>query len=150
MKYIFWLLLIIGCATGCAKVRYVPLHSSTTITKYEKDTSMLIKLPPSKLESFVPLDSTSNLENDFCRSSASVKNGRLNHTLETKDSAKVEIRYIETSIVDSVPYPVKVKVPVYIEKELGWWEQCLQNLGLLLCIFLVVITIINVFIRRRT
>ena len=133
MKYIFWLLLIIGCATGCAKVRYVPLHSSTTITRYEKDTSMLIKLPPSKLESFVPIDSTSKLENDFCRSSASVKNGRLNHTLETKDSAKVEIRYIETLRVDSVPYPVEVKVPVYIEKELSWREQFLQNMGLLLC-----------------
>ena len=148
MKYIFWLLLIIGCATGCAKVRYVPLHSSTTITRYEKDTSMLIKLPPSKLESFVPLDSTSKLENDFCRSSASVKNGRLNHTLETKDSAKVEIRYIETLRVDSVPYPVEVKVPVYIEKELSWWEQCLQNLGLLFCGIVIILAAIRVFKRK--
>lgn len=147
MKYIFWLLLIIGCATGCAKVRYVPLHSSTTITRYEKDTSMLIKLPPSKLESFVPIDSMSNLENDFCRSSASVRNGRLNHTLETKDSAKVEIRYIETLIVDSVPYPVEVKVPVYIEKELSWWEQFLQNMGLLLC-GLAFILIMKKFFNR--
>lgn len=143
MKYIFWLLLIIGCATGCAKVRYVPLHSSTTITRYEKDTSMLIKLPPSKLESFVPIDSTSNLENDFCRSSASVKKGRLNHTLETKDSAKVEIRYIEILRVDSVPFPVEVKVPVYIEKKLSWWDQFLLNMGLLFC------GIITIFILTR-
>lgn len=148
MKYIFWLLLIISCVTGCAKVRYVPLHSSTTITRYEKDTSMLIKLPPSKLESFVPIDSMSNLENDFCRSSASVRNGRLNHTLETKDSAKVEIRYIETLIVDSVPYPVEVKVPVYIEKEQSWWEQCLQNLGLLFCGIVIILAAIRVFKRK--
>lgn len=148
MKYIFWLLLIIGCATGCAKVRYVPLHSSTTITRYEKDTSMLIKLPPSRLESFVPIDSMSNLENDFCRSSASVKNGRLNHTLETKDSAKVEIRYIETLRVDSVPYPVEVKVPVYIEKELSWWQQFLQNMGLLFC-GISIIAILVIFVRKK-
>lgn len=148
MKYIFWLLLIIGCATGCAKVRYVPLHSSTTITRYEKDTSMLIKLPPSKLESFVPIDSMSNLENDFCRSSASVKNGRLNHTLETKDSAKVEIRYVETLRVDSVPYPVEVKVPVYIEKELSWWQRFLQNMGLLFC-GISIIMILVIFVRKK-
>lgn len=144
MKYIFWLLLIIGCATGCAKVRYVPLHSSTTITRYEKDTSMLIKLPPSKFESFVPLDSTSKLENDFCRSFASVKNGRLKHLLETKDSAKVEIRYIETFRVDSVPYPVEVKVPVYIDKKLSWWQQTLQNLGSLFLGVIIIFLIKNI------
>lgn len=148
MKYIFWLLLIIGCATGCAKVRYVPLHSSTTITRYEKDTSMLIKLPPSKLESFVPIDSMSNLENDFCRSSASVRNGRLNHTLETKDSAKVEIRYIETFRSDSIPYPVKVKVTEYVEKELSWVDQFLKNMGLLFC-GISIIVIFVVLVRKK-
>lgn len=73
----------------------------------------------------VTTDTTSNIETSYARSTASVENGFLTHTIENKPQT---IKKPVTVIVHDTLYKESTQeqlppVKEYIEKELTWWQR---------------------------
>ncbi len=146
-------LLVCSCATTKPKTTIVSTRDSVrTETKYERieriDT-VFVSLPHQTAER-TTADTTSTLENDYAKSTASIlPNGLLFHNLETKQkpvpvpSKKVEehkdsIVYREVEVPK--PYPVEVEV-----NRLTWAQQA-QIYG---CRVLVALIAIFALVRYR-
>lgn len=117
------LLIVSSCATQ-HKAIVPPIVSDSVRVEMRYKTiesidTVFVTLPPQTMERVIP-DTTSTLENDYAKSTASIlPNGLLSHRLETKQQPVpvpvknkseqrdgVVIREVETS----VPYPVEVEV----------------------------------------
>lgn len=116
--------------------------SSTTIT--EKDSSdvkveirteyitdtLYIEIPAQKSERTTQ-DSISHLETDYAVSDARINpDGSLSHSLENKAQKKpaefqkpIEHKDSIRTIYKYRYKDKKVKVPVYVEKDLSWWQS---------------------------
>ena len=129
----FILVLFSFVAVACSSLRQVtPTEKIVTETRietvYETDTVYLEV--PKIVEKVVTKDTVSVLENEFAKSAASVSDGLLAHSLETKPVQKpVEV---QTKIVyrDSIIFKdVVVYETVEVEKELSRWQTFKMKTG---------------------
>ena len=135
IHYLFCFLLVSLAASSCGAARHVSptVTDSTrvevhTVTETVHDTAY-IELPVI-VERIITRDTTSTLENDYARSEASVENGFLHHSLETKP-VKHPVQ-IETKIVyrDSLIYRDRVETKtVEVERQLTKWQSFKMRTG---------------------
>ena len=121
--------LCVACATTRQAAPSEKIITETRIeTVYETDTVYLEV--PKIVEKVVTKDTVSVLENEFAKSAASVSDGLLAHSLETKPFQKsVEV---QTKIVyrDSIIVKdVVVYETVEVEKELSRWQTFKMKTG---------------------
>ena len=129
----FTLLLFSALCAACATTRQAtPSEKIITETRietvYETDTVYLEV--PQIVERIVTKDTVSVLENEFAKSAASVSDGLLAHSLETKPVQKPV--QVQTKIVyrDSVIFKdVVVYETVEVEKELSGWQSFKMKTG---------------------
>lgn len=124
IHYLFCFLLVSLAASSCGAACHVsPTVTDSTRVEVHTETETVhdtayIELPVI-VERIVTRDTTSTLENDYARSEASVENGFLHHSLETKP-VKHPVQ-IETKIVyrDSLIYRDRIKTKtVEVERQL--------------------------------
>lgn len=134
---IFIVLLILLAFCGCAsqekvKTVYVPQVRVVNIETFIHDTIFKAPLEQSHQER-VTNDTTSTLSNQYATSTATVSDGVLTHTLDTKPDAEVEVpvQYVDRIItkIDSISYPVEVEKIVEVERKLTFFEQLLMRVG---------------------
>lgn len=127
----FFALLVCSCATTKHSPTVVTTRDSErTEIQYkliERIDTVIVTLPPQVAERTTP-DTTSTLENDYAKSTATIlPNGLLFHNLETKqkpvpvptkktEEQRDSVVYREKEI--PVPYPVEVEV-----NRLTWLQQ---------------------------
>ena len=121
--------LCVACSTTRQATPSEKIITETRIeTVYQTDTVYLEV--PKIVEKVVTKDTVSVLENEFAKSAASVSDGLLAHSLETKPVQKpVEV---QTKIVyrDSIIFKdVVVYETVEVEKELSRWQSFKMKTG---------------------
>ena len=147
--------LCVACATARQAAPSEKIITETRIeTVFQTDTVFLEV--PKIVEKIVTADTVSVLENDYAMSSASVSDGLLSHSLETKPIQQpVEV---QTKIVyrDSVIFKdVVVYETVEVEKELTGWQSFKMKMGgwflgiLSLLALAAIIWIIIKILRKR-
>ena len=121
--------LCVACATTRQATPSEKIITETRIeTVYEPDTVYLEV--PKMVEKVVTKDTVSVLENEFAKSAASVSDGLLAHSLETKPVQKP--MEVQTKIVyrDSIIFKdVVVYETVEVEKELSGWQTFKMKTG---------------------
>jgi uncharacterized protein YcfL len=111
--YIVMLLLITALLmSGCRSTKEVPMETVHVKTVDIRDTIRTVYLSPSVQTNVVDEADTSEVVNEYARSTAWVENGLLHHRMETKDSARVSVPV--TVINETTEKPVII----YKEKEL--------------------------------
>ena len=132
MKPLYLILSLLGCV-ACSVSRQVTPSENTRVevrteTVLQQDT-VFVELPV--IERVVEtLDTVSTIENKYAKSTASVSNGVLAHSLATK--AVKEPVIVDRQVVyrDSLVYVDKVReVKVEVEKPLTLWQLIRQTLG---------------------
>ena len=129
----FILVLFSFVAVACSSLRQVtPTEKIVTETKIETvfQTDTVYLEVPKIVEKVVTKDTVSVLENEFAKSAASVSDGLLAHSLETKPVQKpVEVQ-TKTVYRDSVIFKdVVVYETVEVEKELSRWQTFKMKTG---------------------
>ena len=130
-KYLPLLLLLV--ASACGTVRTLPVQDSTRVevrteVRTVHDTAF-VELPVI-VERVSTLDTASVLENKYAKSAASVSDGVLHHSLETKPAR--EPVSVEKQIVyrDSLVYRDRIVTEtVEVEKKLSWWQSLKLKVG---------------------
>ena len=137
----------VACATSRQAAPSEKILVETRIeTVYKTDTVYLEV--PKIVEKIVTADTVSVLENEYAKSEASVSEGLLAHSLETK-SVKQPVE-VQTQVVyrDSVIVKDNVIVQtVEVEKELTGWQSFKMTMGgwmLGLIIFMIVCVILYI------
>ena len=118
---------------ACGSIKQVtPTERVVTETRIEtvfKTDTVFLEVPQI-VERIVTKDTVSFLENEFAKSAASVSDGLLSHSLETKPVQKpVEV---QTKIVyrDSVIVQDRVVTEIQeVEKELTGWQSFKMKMG---------------------
>lgn len=110
------------------EVVYVPKVHNVVTTIYAHDTVVVVKVPENYVE-VTSLDTLSVLTLPFAESRAVVSGGKLTHSLGTHGELPTSVRIEErvVTVTDSIPY--RVEVPIYIEKEIGGWQESLMWVG---------------------
>lgn len=126
-----WALVAAFMLGGCKpseRVVYVPKVHNVVTTIYAHDTVVVVKVPDTYAER-VTKDTISELSTPFAWSRAEVSGGMLSHSLGTHGELPTSVTIEEKIItrVDSIPYPVEI--PVYVDKELRWWQRSLMWAG---------------------
>ena len=155
----FILVLFSFVAVACSSLRQVtPTEKIVTETRIETvfQTDTVFLEVPQIVERIVTKDTVSFLENEFAKSAASVSDGLLSHSLETKPVQKpVEV---QTKIVyrDSVIVQDRVVTEIQeVEKELTGWQSFKMKMGgwflgiLSLLALAAIIWIIIKILRKR-
>ena len=155
----FILVLFSALCVACATARQAaPSEKIITETRVETvfQTDTVFLEVPKIVEKIITADTVSVLENDYAMSSASVSDGLLSHSLETKPVQQpVEV---QTKIVyrDSVIFKdVVVYETVEVEKELTGWLSFKMKMGgwflgiLSLLALAAIIWIIIKILRKR-
>lgn len=112
MKRLLFILLLL---TSCSTIKYVPVKETEYVTVTETLVDTVIKWAP-PIENIVneTKDTTSTVETSLAKSTATVSNGTLHHTIENKkDSVKTKIVY-KDKIITKTEYK---EVPVEVEVE---------------------------------
>ena len=127
------LILLSAVCVACATSRQAaPSEKIITETRVETvfQTDTVFLEVPKIVEKIVTADTVSVLENEYAKSEASVSDGLLAHSLETKPIQQpVEV---QTKIVyrDSVVFKdVVVYETVEVEKELTGWQTFKMKMG---------------------
>ena len=133
MKNFITLVLFSALCVDCATARQAaPSEKMITETRVETvfQTDTVFLEVPRIVEKIVTKDTVSVLENEYAKSEASVSDGLLAHSLETKPIQQpVEV---QTKIVyrDSVVFKdVVVYETVEVEKELTGWQTFKMKMG---------------------
>lgn len=118
---LFILLLFVSCST----IKYVPVKETEYVTVTETLVDTVIKwMPPVEKVDKETKDTTSTVETSLAKSTATVSNGTLHHTIENKkDSIKTKIVY-KDKIVTKTEYkevPVEVEVVKKVAPGWCWW-----------------------------
>ena len=113
MKRILFLILLLF--VSCSTIKYVPVKETEYVTVTETLVDTVIKwAPPIEKIDKETKDTTSTVETSLAKSTATVSNGTLHHTIENKkDSIKTKIVY-KDKIVTKTEYK---EVPVEVEVE---------------------------------
>ena len=119
--------------TACGTVRPVLSQDSTkvevkVVEKLVRDTAW-VELPVI-VEKVATLDTASVLENKYAKSEASVSEGVLTHSLQTKPVREpVKVERVEV-VRDSLVYRDRVQtVTVEVEKKFTWWQDLKLKVG---------------------
>ena len=109
--------LIILLLTSCSTIKYVPVKETEYVTATETLVDTVIKwAPPIEKVDKETKDTTSTVETSLAKSTATVSNGTLHHSIENKkDSIKTKIVY-KDKIITKTEYK-EVPVEVEIEKK---------------------------------
>ena len=139
----------VACATSRQAAPSEKILVETRIeTVYKTDTVYLEV--PQIVEKVVTKDTVSVLENEFAKSAASVSDGLLAHSLETKPVQKpVEV---QTKIVyrDSIVYQDRVVTEtVEVPAELSGWQKFKMKMGgwMLGIIVILIVLLILYFVK---
>lgn len=133
LSFLFPLALLGASSCGAARHVSPSVTDSTrvevhTVTETVHDTAY-VELPVI-VERIVTRDTTSTLENPYAKSDATVQDGFLHHSLETKP-VRHPVR-IETKIVyrDSIIYRDRVETrTVEVERQLTKWQAFKMRTG---------------------
>lgn len=123
MKRILFLILLLF--VSCSTIKYVPVKETEYITVTETLVDTVIKwAPPIEKIDKETKDTTSTVETSLAKSTATVSNGTLHHTIENKkDSIKTKIIY-KDKIITKTEYkevPVEVEVEKKVVPGWCWW-----------------------------
>ena len=145
MKRILFLILFI-LLTSCSTIKYIPVKETEYVTVTETLVDTVIKWEP-PIEKIVneTKDTTSTVETSLAKSTATVSNGTLHHSIENKkDSVKTKIVY-KDKIVTKTEYK-EVPVEVEVEKKVvpSW---CCWLLGI--NILVIIGFVIRLYFRFR-
>ena len=111
--------------TSCSTIKYIPVKETEYVTVTETLVDTVIKWEP-PIEKIVneTKDTTSTVETSLAKSTATVSNGTLHHSIENKkDSVKTKIVY-KDKIVTKTEYkevPVEVEVEKKVVPSWCWW-----------------------------
>ena len=119
------LLFILLLLTACSTIKYVPVKETEYVTVTETLVDTVIKwTPPIEKVDKETKDTTSIVETSLAKSTATVSNGTLHHSIENKkDSIKTKIVY-KDKIVTKTEYkevPVEVEVVKKVVPSWCWW-----------------------------
>ena len=117
--------LIILLLTSCSTIKYVPVKETEYVTVTETLVDTVIKwAPPIESVDKETKDTTSTVETSLAKSTATVSNGTLHHTIENKkDSIKTKIVY-KDKIIKQTEYkevPVEIEVEKKVVPSWCWW-----------------------------
>ena len=124
--------LIILLLTSCSTIKYVPVKETEYVTVTETLVDTVIKwAPPIENVDKETKDTTSTVETSLAKSTATVSNGTLHHTIENKkDSIKTKIVY-KDKIITNTEYK-EVPVEIEVEKKVVpcwcWWSLVINIL----------------------
>ena len=119
------LLFILLLLTSCSTIKYIPVKETEYVTVTETLVDTVIKWEP-PVEKIVneTKDTTSTVETSLAKSTATVSNGTLHHSIENKkDSVKTKIVY-KDKIVTKTEYkevPVEVEIEKKVVPSWCWW-----------------------------
>ena len=156
LSFLFPLALLGASSCGAARHVSPSVTDSTrvevhTVTETVHDTAY-VELPVI-VERIVTRDTTSTLENDYARSEATITNGFLRHSLETKP-VRHPVR-IETKIVyrDSIIFRDRIQTQtVEVERQLTKWQAFKMRTGgatLTLLILAIVTAALYLFLHFK-
>ena len=123
MKRILFLILLLF--VSCSTIKYIPVKETEYVTVTETIVDTVIKwAPPIEKIDKETKDTTSTVETSLAKSTATVSNGTLHHTIENKkDSIKTKIVY-KDKIITKTEYkevPVEVEVVKKVVPSWCWW-----------------------------
>ena len=156
-----FVIMMVACAfiaSACRTASEQPLGIPTTTLEQSTNTRIvhseridteMYHLPPQLVE-ITTTDSISHIETDIAESNAILMpDGTIRHTLKNK-TGQVPIPIITSAdtiyVYTAVEKPVKVEVPVPVERKLSWWERIRLNTWAWMAIAVVVCA---VWIFRR-
>ena len=123
MKRILFLILLLF--VSCSTIKYVPVKETEYVTVTETLVDTVIKwAPPIEKVDKETKDTTSTVETSLAKSTATVSNGTLHHSIENKkDSIRTKIVY-KDKIIKQIEYkevPVEVEVEKKVVPNWCWW-----------------------------
>ena len=131
---------------SCSTIKYIPVKETEYVTVTETLVDTVIKwVPP--VENIVneTKDTTSTVETSLAKSTATVSNGTLHHTIENKkDSIKTKIVYKDKIVTKTEYKEVPVEVEV-VKKVVPCWCQWL----LVINILTIIVFVIRLYFRFR-
>ena len=144
MKRILFLILLLF--VSCSTIKYVPVKETEYVTVTETLVDTVIKwAPPIEKEDKETRDTTSTVETSLAKSTATVSNGTLHHTIENKkDSIKTKIVYKDKIVTKTEYKEVPVEVEVVKKVVPGW---CWWMLGI--NILAAIVFVIRLYFRFR-
>lgn len=155
LSALFLIVFVLGGAVGCCPCREVGVTETvfvrdTVLSTYidtmrvvERDTIYLQRLEQS--HDRVQGVASSHLENDYCTSSAWVgDDGKLNHTLDTRDSALLpgRIVYRDRVLLNSFSWSSRTNISKIKTREVAkskWYDKAIRRV----CIGLAIIVILQ-------
>ena len=119
------LLFILLLLTSCSTIKYIPVKETEYVTVTETLVDTVVKwTPPIEKVDKETKDTTSTVETSLAKSTATVSNGTLHHSIENKkDSIKTKIVY-KDKIIKQTEYkevPVEVEVEKKVVPSWCWW-----------------------------
>ena len=137
MKKIVTLLFIL--LTSCSTIKYVPVKETEYVTVTETLVDTVIKwVPPIEKVDKETKDTTSTVETSLAKSTATVSNGTLHHTIANKkDSIKTKIVYKDKIVTKTEYKEVPVEVEV-VKKVVPVWCQWLLVINLLIVVGFII------------
>ena len=144
MKRILFLILLLF--VSCSTIKYVPVKETEYVTVTETLVDTVIKwAPPIEKVDKETKDTTSTVETSLAKSTATVSNGTLHHTIvNKKDSIKTKIVYKDKIVTETVYKEVPVEVEV-VKKVVPSW--CYWMLGI--NILTAIVFAIRLYFRFR-
>lgn len=133
MKCVYEMLLVacsLGCLPGCAAKRIEPAQvtrdSVAVVVRHSivwHKVAVRLDIPDIR-EKRVTRDTTSRLENDYAESTATVSDGVLTHTLNTKPQTKEVDVDVSSERVDTTIYKYQfIKTIKEVAAPLTWWQE---------------------------
>ena len=146
MKRLLFILLLL---TSCSTIKYVPVKETEYVTVTETLVDTVIKwAPPIEKVDKETKDTTSTVETSLAKSTATVSNGTLHHTIENKkDSIKTKIVY-KDKIITKTEYK-EVPVEVEVEKKVvPKWVYYSLGLNILILVFFLGRLILKLYFHK--
>ena len=143
------LLFILLLLTACSTIKYVPAKETEYITVTETLVDTVIKwAPPIEKVDKETKDTTSTVETSLAKSTATVSNGTLHHTIENKkDSIKTKIVYKDKIITKTEYKEVPVEVEV-VKKVVPSWAYYSLGLNILILSFFLGRLILKLYFHK--
>lgn len=147
MKRILFLILLLF--VSCSTIKYIPVKETEYVTVTETLVDTVIKwVPPIEKTDKETKDTTSTVETSLAKSTATVSNGTLHHTIENKkDSIKTKIVY-KDKIITKTEYK-EVPVEVEVEKKvIPKWVYYSLGLNILILSFFLGRLILKLYFHK--
>ena len=147
MKRILFLILLLF--VSCSTIKYVPVKETEYVTVTETLVDTVIKwAPPIEKVDKETKDTTSTVETSLAKSTATVSNGTLHHSIENKkDSIKTKIVY-KDKIIKQTEYK-EVPVEVEVEKKvIPKWVYYSLGLNILILSFFLGRLILKLYFHK--